>query len=88
MNLTQNLGNHFKIEKIPTQKTAILFNDHKYSLNVFVFSLSVFNILGMTLPAVLSMAVISALCLLGMALLSRKKTSQDTVYTPLMVTSD
>ncbi|KAJ7375892.1 hypothetical protein OS493_038213 [Desmophyllum pertusum] len=43
---------------------------------------------GMTLPAVLSMAVVSALCIVGMIWLSRKKTNQASVYAPLSMAAE
>lgn len=43
---------------------------------------------GMTLPAVLSMAVVSALCIVGMIWLSRKKTNQASAYAPLSMAAE
>ncbi|XP_078375733.1 ZP domain-containing protein-like [Oculina patagonica] len=46
------------------------------------------NVQGSTLPAVLSLAVISAICLVVMIRLGRKKPSNPTVYTPLSMMSE
>jgi len=40
-----------------------------------------FNIPDMTVPALVTMGILSALCLMGMAYLSRKNTSKATAYT-------